>query len=126
MKAEEIAARLGIPLRRMRDSSPIEAKGPVTVRLQFFRGDDPEQVLVGADGTRQPRGVSVKDLRARFGGNSGVVEDMFGNKHRISLPAKIAEEENMYVKIIFRFEEKNPPSHSGVQPVGWRILPPMD
>lgn len=77
--------------------------GPVNVKVVYFRkGDRAHQTQAG-----EPLGVPIEELREKFGGHVGYVDDPFGGRHRISLKPQMPNGRDVYVGIGFEFHRED-------------------
>lgn len=97
VKSKDLAAWLGVPHRG--GTKTTAAK--VRARVDFFKLEDPHHTIVGPSGKTFPLGRPVEELRAELGSNEGVINDPYGNPHRIKIPSDVRDGEGTWVSVRF-------------------------
>lgn len=93
VKTKDLADWVGVPYRRARPT----AAAKVRVRVDFFKLEDPEHSITTLNGMLFPIGQPVEELRAHLGGSDGVINDPYGNPHRIRIPSNVRDGEATWV-----------------------------
>jgi hypothetical protein len=97
--------KLGIPIKNRMDHKPV---GPVTVTIDYAVAGDNRYTLVGKDRTTMHMvGNPIEELRKKFGGNTGLVDNPFGGKTEIKLDSRVPNGKNIYVVVKFHFVDAN-------------------
>jgi hypothetical protein len=81
---------------------------PVEFKLQVvaFNADDASHPTVTmGDGSVRPAGLSIAELRKRFGGDEGEVRDLSGKTHFVSLkPWADSDPDKTFIIISFQYK----------------------
>lgn len=94
---KDLAAWAGVA-HKHGTSSPV---AKVRARVAYFTLEDPAHSIMTPSGVAVPLGQPVEDLRARLGGDEGVIHDPYGNPHRIRIPPDVRDGEATWVSVRF-------------------------
>lgn len=107
MDGEELAHKLGVPYRRTEPRRGDEEHYELTSTvIRFFTLDDPRHTMAGLDGTTIPMGEPVEQVRRRFGGDEGSIEDPFGKSLPVRIPPDIRDGEGNYLAVVFHLRKR--------------------
>jgi hypothetical protein len=82
--------------------------GAITVTVDYAVEGDNRYTLLSKDRTSMHMvGQPIEELRKKFGGNRGLVDNPFGGKTEIVLDSRVPNGKRIYVIVKWRFVDAN-------------------